>query len=121
MSAVDDITDLEQRRIEAINRQDLVGLRKLLADDYQHCHATGLVQTVDESVAHIGKNARQIKQRAPHIRLYGDSGVLTGELVNVINRSTEPSTETTLWVTQVVQRIDGEWRFVSFQATKRAS
>jgi ketosteroid isomerase-like protein len=120
MEDIAEVAELERRRVGAINRQDLDALRALLADDYQHCHATAVVQTADQSVAHIAKNARTIKARQPEIRVYGDAAVLTGELVNLIERPGEEQLEMTLWVTQVVHRIAGEWKFVSFQATKRA-
>jgi ketosteroid isomerase-like protein len=120
VEVVAEIAELERRRVDAINRQDLGALRALLADDYQHCHATAVVHTADESVAHIAKIARTIKARRPEIRVYGDAAVLTGELVNLIERPGEEQLEMTLWVTQVVHRTGGEWKFVSFQATKRA-
>jgi ketosteroid isomerase-like protein len=54
----------------------------------------------------------------PAIRMYGETAVLTGPLVNVSEREGAEPTKVRLFVTQVARRDADGWRFVSFQSTK---
>jgi ketosteroid isomerase-like protein len=50
--------------------------------------------------------------------MYGDSAIVTGAL---LNRIQYPEGERALdtFVTQVLHKFDGQWKFVSFQITPR--
>jgi ketosteroid isomerase-like protein len=113
-----EVADLERRRCAAINARDAEAIGATLAEDYLHCHATGLVHDKAAVIAHILSSPRAVQPRMPAIRMYGETAVLTGPLVNVSEREGAEPTKVRLFVTQVARRDADGWRFVSFQSTK---
>ena len=113
-----ELNRLESQRIEAINNSDLDALHLLLAHDYQHCHANGLVQNRDQILANLTANPRTIEARTPYVLPHPTRGVLTGEMRNTRLQPNGETVTTSLWATQVAELRGTHWQFVWFQATK---
>lgn len=106
---------LERLRIAFTNDADLDSLDGLLADDYIHVHANGVVENKVEFIREIAKIRRTVEPRQPAVRLYGPVAILTGEMINHFQLPEGPR-KVRLYATQVAHCGDAEWKFVSFQA-----
>lgn len=115
--AISKILELEQSRIAAISAGDGDGLRSVLTEDYTHCHATGLIQSREELIRHVLAHPREIEPRRPSVRLYGDTAVLTGALVNIMGSGDGRKASAPIQVLQVAVKVEGAWKFAAFQAT----
>ena len=115
-SAHDDLLALEQRRQDALATADGAALAALFSQDYVHCHATGVVQDKAQMIKHMLATPLRVAPRTPQVRVYGDVGLLTGEMTNI---NIETDEQVSLFVTQVARRFDEGWKFVSFQATRK--
>jgi len=111
------LLDLERRRLKAMNESDPAALFDLLGDDHVHVLANGLVTDKAGAAAGLRSIPRKVEPREPTMRIYGDTAVMTGPQVNHEQINGEPQT-IKLFVTQVARRIDGQWKFVSMQATR---
>jgi ketosteroid isomerase-like protein len=119
MDDVADIKALEERRRAALATGDIDALGELFSDDYVHVHATSVVHDKPAMLAHVRKSPRAVEPRSPKIRVYGDVAVLTGETVNILPAAGGAAAgKTKLYTTQVARKIGGDWKFVSFQATR---
>lgn len=114
------VLDLETRRVAAMNEASPEGLLALLHDDHIHVLANGMVTDKQGAAESLRSIPRQVEMRAPKIRIYGDFAVMTGPQVNHEQINGQPMT-IELFVTRVARRVDGEWKFVSMQATLRPS
>ena len=121
MNAEAEVALLEEHRREALAAGDIASLSELISDDYVHVHATALIHDKTAMLNHVRKSPRSVAPRSPKIRVYGDFAILTGEMVNVAAASggAEP-VKTRLYATQVARKIDGRWKFISFQTTRIA-
>ncbi|HEX4043572.1 MAG TPA: nuclear transport factor 2 family protein [Xanthobacteraceae bacterium] len=119
MAGEAEVAALEESRRAALAAGDIEALSDLIADDYIHVHATALIHDKAAMLGHVRKSPRTVAPRTPKIRVYGDFAILTGEMVNIApgSGSAEPS-KTRLYATQVARKIDGEWKFISFQTTR---
>lgn len=110
----------EDARQQALLRLDLDALDALTEDSLVHIHAPGLVHGKAQLLEHVATRQAYLgmRRRDLNVRLFGDTAVLTGELVNTL-RSPDGGERTLAGVvTQVLHRgEDGAWRFVSFQMT----
>lgn len=113
---------LEERRGAAIANRDFKTLADVLADDYVHVYGHGSASDKQGYIEQVTTGPR-VPIRGPiTVRIYGDSAVLTGDLLNRIKYPDKPEMVIDTFVTQVAHRINGEWKFVSFQITpKKAS
>jgi ketosteroid isomerase-like protein len=116
MTGETEVAALEESRRAALAAGDVEALSDLIADDYIHVHATALIHDKAAMLNHVRKSPRTVAPRTPKIRVYGD---FTGEMVNIAPGSggAEPS-RTRLYATQVARKIDGKWKFISFQTTR---
>jgi ketosteroid isomerase-like protein len=118
-AAQSEVAALEARRAAAIAARDFTALEGVLADDYLHVYGGGNSSDRAGYIAQVRAAAR-VPTRGPlTVRSYGDSAIITGDLLNRINY---PEGERVLdtFVTQVVHKVDGQWKFVSFQITPKA-
>lgn len=130
MSDQDDLLKLEQRRCDAIAAGDVATLKEVLRDDYVHVYGGGLSSGKDEWIDHIAEVPRVPDRSDMQVRIYGDTAVLTGKMVNRIRPTADarPAAEiggrvpvkedVQAFVTQVAVREAGAWRFCSFQMTR---
>jgi ketosteroid isomerase-like protein len=115
------VVDLETRRCAALAIRDPSALSALFTEDYVHCHANGAIQNKAEMLAYTAEHPRTVEPRNPNIRIFGDTAVITGEMINRVEKQGAEPTLSRLFVTQVASLIDGKWKFVSFQSTRAAT
>lgn len=119
MAQADDIAavlDLETRRIAAVNRGDADAIEPLLADDIIQVHGNGRIDN-KTTLMEIERAARRtIEPRDPLVRLFGDIAIITGPAIHHAVTDGAPVTYR-LFTTQVAARKNGQWQFVSVQAT----
>jgi hypothetical protein len=112
---------LEERRNSAVGVGDLESLSSTLAEDYIHVWGGGDKMDKAGYLAAIAAGPRTHVRDNLKVRLYGDSAVLTGDLLNTIRRPGEDVRVVDAFVTQVAVRQDGEWRFVTWHITPKRS
>jgi ketosteroid isomerase-like protein len=120
-NAIAAVVDLETRRCAALAIRDPSALSALFTEDYVHCHANGAIQNKAEMLAYTAEHPRTVEPRNPNIRIFGDTAVITGEMINRVEKEGAEPTLSRLFVTQVASLIDGKWKFVSFQSTRAAT
>lgn len=119
-SEIDEVLELERRRCAAIGAGDMAALEEILADDYAHVFGDGGVSGKAGYIRQVARVPRTPERGELRVRLYGDTAVVTGPLINrVAYPDREPEIFDT-FVTQVAVRKDGRWRFVSFQITPKS-
>jgi ketosteroid isomerase-like protein len=118
-NAQQEVVDLEARRAAAIGRGDFEALAAVLADDYLHVYGDGNTSDRAGYLEQV-KAGPRVPTRGPlKVRIYGDVAVVTGDLLNRIRYPDKPERILDTFVTQVARKVDGEWRFVSFQITPK--
>ena len=119
MAGEAEVAALEESRQAALAAGDIEALSDLIADDYVHVHATALIHDKAAMLNHVRKSPRTVASRSPKIRVYGEFAILTGEMINIAAGSggAEPS-RTRLYATQIARKIEGKWKFISFQTTR---
>lgn len=111
---------LEAKRAEAIGAGDLAALGDCLHEEYFHVFGGGTTCGKAAYIAEIKKNPRKPERGELTVRLYGDTAVVTGDIINRINFADKGPRVIYAMVTQVAVRgSDGTWRFVSFQITPK--
>ena len=119
-SEIDDILALEGDRCKATAEGDLDALKNILADDYVHVTGNGAIMNKLGYLSWVKELPRSHQRTNLNVRLYGDTAVIYGDLLNRLQtRGGETVIETV--VTQVAHRSDGKWRFVSFHITPKHS
>ena len=114
-----EIQALEVARLVALAEHDVAAVGQLMADDLVHVHATGAAQNKAQYLAQLAELPRTTQRTSLSVRTYGEVGVLTGQVVNIIKRAPHmPAESIPMVVTQVVHKQAGRWTFVSFHATK---
>lgn len=119
MSDEAEVLELERRRCAAIGAGDLNALSDVLADDYIHVMGMGVIKDKASYIETIRNGPRTPERDNLHVRLYGDTAVIVGDLLNRIGAPGEPTRIIDTVVTQVAVRSAGRWRFVSFQITPK--
>ena len=115
------ILDLERRRCAAIGLANLSELADVLADDYFHVMGNGTTKDKTDYIETIRNGPRVPERGGLKVRVYGDTAVMTGDILNRINTPGKEPRVIDAIVTQVAVKSGGRWRFVSFQITpKRA-
>lgn len=130
MSDQDDLIALEQERCAAIARCDAETLSTMLRDDYFHVYGGGLSSGKDAWIEHVTEVPREPERLDMQVRVYGDTAVLTGKMINRIrpNADAKPADaignrvpvkeDVQAFATQVAVRTNGKWQFCSFQMTR---
>ena len=102
-SSGDELLQLEERRRDALAAGDGAATLARFSEDYVHCHATGLVHDKAQIIRHMLAAPRRVAPSTPRVRVYGDIGLLTGEMTNV---NVETGEQVSLFVTQVARRFE---------------
>ena len=113
------LRDTHRQRFEAMVVHNFLGLQEMLAEDLVYVHSDGKVETKEEFIGRIRSGRikyRSIDAPNPDIRIYGDTGVVTGRgafavTVDKVERDVD------LRYTAVYRRSGGRWRLVSWQST----
>ena len=117
---MDEIIALENRRIEAMIKQDTHALGEILADDLSYVHSTARVETKAEFIAALtsGKTRYQsIDREDVKVRQFGDTAVVTGLAKFHVNANGN-DIKFQVRFTDVYAKRDGVWRMVAWQSTK---
>jgi ketosteroid isomerase-like protein len=119
--AVTELLELEQRRCEALAKDDFHDLREILAPTLTHVHTRGNQDSLESYLAYVGEriDILNVSRRDLDVSVYGDCAVMTGHQTNTARlrgRDTEPI-EVEAQVMQVWIKADERWQQVAFQAT----
>src|SRR5688500_6692839 len=82
--ATAELLALEEQRCDAINRQDWDTLAVMLSDDLVHVHANGLTQDKAVYMQHVSSRPRRTERSDLVVHLHGETAVMTGKLVNLM-------------------------------------
>jgi len=114
-----EVRQLEARRQAALVALDMEALADMFAEDMIHVHTNGMVHDKAAILGHIRSRAQfvAVERRNLVVRVYGDTALLTGDLINSLRIAGEEEPRIMkAFATQVMRRTDGVWRFVSFHA-----
>jgi len=113
------VAALEARRAAAIAERDFDTLAGVLAEDYLHVYGGGSTGGRADYLEQV-RRAPRVPTRGPlTVRVYGDVAVMSGNLLNRIQYPDQPERVLDTFVTQVARKVDGQWKFVSFQITQK--
>lgn len=130
MSDQNDLLELEAQRCAAISTGNVEALNAMLRDDYIHVYGGGLSSGKADWIDHISEVPRVPERVDMQVRVYGDTAVLTGKMINRIrpNADVKPAAaigdrvpikeDVQAFATQVAVRENGKWQFCSFQMTR---
>lgn len=130
MSDESDLLELEAARCAAISSGDVATLSKMLRDDYIHVYGGGLSSGKEDWIEHISEVPRLPIRKELQVRVYGDTAVLTGKMINRIRPTDDAKPSDAIgkripvkedvqaFATQVAIRENGVWQFCSFQMTR---
>ena len=79
-----DVMNAAERWASVVGQADVAGLNELLHTDYVHVHATALVESKLKFIEALQTGARKydpIKIEDSNVRVFGDSGVVSGKFV----------------------------------------
>src|SRR5438876_8292169 len=112
--AVSQVLKQEAERVRAISEQDWPALEAVLADYYTHVHMPGRLEDKKTYVDDQKPRPRITERRDLKVRVYGDTAVMTGIMIN-----RPPKGETVeAMVTQTWVKSGGTWKCVAFQASR---
>ena len=110
----------DDRRFQAMMKQDWAGLDAALADDLVYVHSSARVESKKEHVANLqaGKpNYRGASPRERTVRMRGDVGIVNGiSDMHVENAGKE--NRFTIRYLAVYAKIAGRWQMTAWQSTK---
>jgi ketosteroid isomerase-like protein len=115
-----DVLRADDRRFEAMRKEDWPALDASLADDLVYVHSTARVETKAEHVANLraGKpHYRGIAPRDRKVRVHGGVGIVNGvSEMHVANAGKEQ--RFTVRYLAVYAKSAEAWRMVAWQSTK---
>lgn len=116
-----EITALENQRMQCLMKKDWTALAAMIADDYVHIHATGLI---DDKASYLeGAKTKlefqRVERKSLNISVEGDVVITTG-VVDQTLKIIGPDTVVDLGMaaTQVWVKRDGRWLIRNFQNTR---
>ena len=123
-SASEELRRTEQSRVEALVSGDVPRLGKLLGEDLTYTHSTGIRESKTEFLHRIQSGELKYDsmqhENGISVRLYGDTGVLTGTS-RVKVRAGGQTLKLHIRFTEVwLKRDRGDWQLVAWQATRIA-
>lgn len=115
-----DVLAADDRRFEAMRKQDWAALDASLADDLVYVHSTARVESKAEHTGNLraGKpHYRGIAPRDRQVRVRGDVGIVNGvSEMHVENAGKEQ--RFTVRYLAVYTRAGGAWRMMAWQSTR---
>lgn len=113
---MDEIIELENRRIEAMTKGDVKALEEILADDLIYTHTTARIDTKAsfiEAVSSGRSNYRSVDRKDMEVRQFGDTAVVTGHAkFHVGDNKFEAR------YIDVYAKRNGSWQMVAWQSTR---
>jgi ketosteroid isomerase-like protein len=117
---MDEIIELDNQRIEAMTKQDVQALDRILADDLSYTHSTARVETKAEFIAALTSGRTKyesIERDDVKVRQYGDTAVVTGLAKFHVNANGNDIKFQTRFP-DVYSKRNGVWQMVAWQSTK---
>ena len=120
MAEMDDVLRADDRRFEAMRKQDWPALEDALADDLTYVHSTARLESKAEHVGNLraGKPFyRGIAPRDRKARVHGSIGVVNGvSEMHVENAGKEQ--RFTVRYLAVYAKMGSAWRMIAWQSTR---
>ena len=120
MSTEHDVIAADDRRFQAMLKQDWAALNAALADDLVYVHSTARVESKGEHVANLqaGKpNYRGASPRDRKVRVRGDIGLVNGVSEMHVENAGKEQRFTIRYLAVYVRQADG-WQMTAWQSTK---
>ena len=115
-----EVLQADDRRFDAMRKEDWAALDAALADDLTYVHSTARLETKKEHIANLraGKpHYRGIAPRDRTARVHGNIGVVNGvSEMHVENAGKEQ--RFTVRYLAVYANIGGQWRMIAWQSTR---
>lgn len=115
-----EIENLEAQWREGVVQNDVTTASRLLADDYLGINPNGTLETKADALAQRRSGSVKISSIEPtslKVRVYGDTAVVTS-LVDVQGHDGDRDISGRYHYTRVYSRRTGEWKIVSFEASR---
>jgi ketosteroid isomerase-like protein len=115
-----EIENLEAEWRAALVQNDVTTVSRLLADDYLGINPNGTLETKADALAQQRSGTMKISSIEPEnqkVRVYGDTAVVTSK-VQVEGHDGERDISGLYHYTRVYSRRDGQWKVVSFEASR---
>ena len=115
-----DVLQADDRRFEAMRKEDWGALDAALADDLTYVHSTARLETKAEHVGNLrgGKpHYRGIAPRERRARVNGDVGIVTGVSEMHVERDGKEQRFTVRYLAVYVKS-GGNWRMTAWQSTR---
>lgn len=120
--AIEELRDVERRRLRALVDADIAAARQLHAHDYQLITPGGAALTGDEYLADIASGAIDYRVFEPaseiEVKVFGDGGVVRYKARIDIRFSSGGRDGGLFWHTDIYRLGDGRWQAVWSQATR---
>jgi ketosteroid isomerase-like protein len=115
-----EIENLESQWRTALMQNDVVTINRLLADDYLGINPNGTLETKADALAQRRSGVVKISSIDPinmKVRVYGDTAVVTSQ-VEVAGHDGDRDISGRYHYTRVYSHKSGEWKVVSFEASR---
>ena len=116
------ILDVEAARIDAMVREDIAALERILADDLTYVHSGG---RVDDKAAFLDVIRSQrshylgVDYSATSVVICGKAAALVRGRAQIrLQRDTGERPSYPVWFLDVYEKRDGRWQMVAWQATR---
>ena len=120
MTTEQDVLQADDRRFEAMRKENWAALDAVLADDLTYVHSTARQESKAEHVANLraGKpHYRGIAPRDRRIRTHGNVGVVTGVSEMHVERDGNEQRFTVRYLA-VYAKTGDQWRMIAWQSTR---
>jgi len=120
MTTDHDVLAADDRRFQAMVKQDWAALDAALADDLVYVHSTARVESKPEHVANLkaGKpNYRGASPRERKVRVRGDVGIINGVSDMHVENAGKEQRFTIRYLAVYVRQAD-RWQMTAWQSTK---
>jgi ketosteroid isomerase-like protein len=115
-----EIENLESQWRAALMQNDVATINRLLADDYLGINPNGTLETKADALAQRRAGTTKISTIDPinlKVRVYGDTAVVTSQ-VQIEGHDGDRDISGRYHYTRVYSRRSGEWKVVSFEASR---
>jgi ketosteroid isomerase-like protein len=115
-----EIENLESQWRAALMQNDVATINRLLADDYLGINPNGTLETKADALAQRRAGTTKISTIDPinlKVRVYGDTAVVTSQ-VQIQGHDGDRDISGRYHYTRVYSRRSGEWKVVSFEASR---
>lgn len=115
-----EVLHADDRRFEAMRKEDWPALEAALADDLVYVHSTARLESKAEHVANLRAGRphyRGIAPRERRARVHGNVGIVNGVSEMQVERDGKPQRFTVRYLA-VYARASDRWRMIAWQSTR---